>query len=34
VRKPDVSMVTTRFTGVFADDTNLQTRFLMQAKDA
>jgi hypothetical protein len=26
--------VTTRFTGVFADDTNLQTRFLMQAKDA
>jgi len=34
VRKPDVSMVTTRFTGVFADDTNLQTRFFMQAKDA
>ena len=32
VRKPDVSMVTTRFTGVFADDPNLQNRFLMQVQ--
>ena len=32
VRKPDVSMVTTRFTGVFESDTNLQRRFLEQAR--
>ena len=32
VRKPDVSMVTTRFTGVFQTDTNLQRRFLEQAR--
>ena len=32
VRKPDVSMVTTRFTGVFLKDQNLQRRFLGQAK--
>ena len=32
VRKPDVSMVTTRFTGVFQIDTNLQRRFLEQAR--
>ncbi len=32
VRKPDVSMVTTRFTGVFADDPQLQTRFLTQVQ--
>ena len=32
VRKPDVSMVTTRFTGVFGSDTNLQQRFLEQAR--
>jgi GTP cyclohydrolase I len=27
-----VSMVTTRFTGVFESDTNLQRRFLEQAR--
>ena len=32
VRKPNVSMVTTRFTGVFESDTNLQRRFLEQAR--
>ena len=32
VRKPDVSMVTTRFTGVFQTDTSLQRRFLEQAR--
>ena len=32
VRKPDVSMVTTRFTGVFQTDMNLQRRFLGQAR--
>ena len=32
VRKPGVSMVTTRFTGVFADDAQLQTRFLTQVQ--
>ena len=32
VRKPDVSMVTTRFTGIFQTDTNLQRRFLGQAR--
>ena len=32
VRKPDVSMVTTRFTGVFQTDVNLQRRFLEQAR--
>ena len=32
VRKPDVSMITTRFTGVFQTDTNLQRRFLKQAQ--
>ncbi len=31
VRKPGVSMVTTRFTGCFEHDTNLQNRFLVQA---
>jgi GTP cyclohydrolase I len=30
VKKPDVSMVTTRFTGCFDDDTALQQRFLTQ----
>ena len=32
VRKPGVSMVTTRFTGNFADDPQLQTRFLTQVQ--
>ena len=32
VRKPDVSMVTTRFTGVFQTDIGLQRRFLDQAR--
>ena len=32
VRKHGVSMVTTRFTGVFADDAQLQTRFLTQVQ--
>ena len=32
VRKPDVSMITTRFTGVFQTDTNLQRRFLKQVQ--
>ncbi len=32
VRKPDVSMVTTRFTGIFADDNELKNRFLDQTK--
>lgn len=32
VRKPDVSMVTTRFTGIFADDADLRNRFLDQTK--
>ena len=32
VRKPDVSMVTTRFTGVFQTEVNLQRRFLEQAR--
>lgn len=32
VRKPGVSMVTTRFTGCFADDHNLQNRFLTQVQ--
>ena len=32
VRKPGVSMVTTRFTGIFADDPTLQNRFLMQVQ--
>jgi GTP cyclohydrolase I len=32
VRKPDVSMVTTRFTGVFQDDADLRRRFLEQAR--
>ena len=32
VRKPDVSMVTTRFTGIFENDANLQKRFIEQAK--
>ena len=32
VRKPDVAMVTTRFTGVFQRDTDLQRRFLDQAQ--
>ena len=32
VRKPDVSMVTTRFTGVFQTDGDLLRRFLEQTK--
>jgi len=32
VRKPDVSMVTTRFTGLFQSDNDLQRRFLDQAR--
>ena len=32
VRKPDVSMVTTRFTGVFQTDGDLRRRFLEQTK--
>ena len=32
VRKPDVSMVTTRFTGLFQTDSDLQARFLNQAR--
>ena len=32
VRKPDVSMVTTRFTGTFRTDNDLQRRFLDQVR--
>ncbi len=32
VRKPDVSMVTTRFTGAFQDDRDLRNRFLDQTR--
>ena len=32
VHKSDVSMVTTRFTGVFETDTDLRDRFLLQCK--
>ena len=32
VRKPDVSMVTTRFTGVFQSDNDLRRRFFEQTK--
>jgi GTP cyclohydrolase I len=32
VRKPDVSMVTTRFTGVFQSDSDLRRRFFEQTK--
>ena len=32
VRKPDVSMLTTRFTGIFESDSDLRNRFLDQAK--
>ena len=32
VRKPEVSMVTTRFTGIFQTNASLQQRFLEQAK--
>ena len=32
VHKPDVSMVTTRFTGAFRDDQDLRNRFLDQAR--
>ena len=32
VRKPDVSMLTTRFTGVFRNDSGLRERFLDQTK--
>ena len=32
VRKPDVSMITTRFTGVFREDEALSRRFLDQTK--
>ncbi|MGB0690445.1 MAG: GTP cyclohydrolase I FolE [Candidatus Puniceispirillum sp.] len=31
VRKPDVSMLTTRFTGIFESDADLRNRFLDQA---
>ena len=31
VRKPDVSMITTRFTGAFQSDKDLQARFMNQA---
>ena len=34
VRKPDVSMVTTRFTGAFQSDKDLQARFMNQARMA
>ena len=34
VRKPDVSMVTTRFTGAFQTDGDLQARFMSQARMA
>ena len=32
IRKPGVSMVTTRFTGCFNENTDLQNRFLMQVR--
>ena len=32
VRKPDVSMLTTRFTGVFRDNSDLRERFLNQTR--
>ena len=32
VHKPDVSMITTRFTGVFDEDETLRNRFLSQVK--
>jgi GTP cyclohydrolase I len=32
VRKPDVSMITTRFTGIFKEDESLSHRFLDQTK--
>jgi GTP cyclohydrolase I len=32
VRKPDVSMITTRFTGIFKEDESLSRRFLDQTK--
>ena len=32
VKKPDVSMVTTRFTGVFQLDSDLRKRFFEQTK--
>ena len=32
VRKPDVSMITTRFTGAFQSDKDLQARFMNQAR--
>jgi len=32
VHKPDVSMVTTRFTGIFQDDRDLRDRFLNEAR--
>ena len=32
VHKPDVSMITTRFTGVFDEDEALRNRFLSQVK--
>jgi GTP cyclohydrolase I len=32
VRKPDVSMLTTRFTGVFRNDSGLRERFLDQTR--
>ena len=32
VRKPNVSMITTRFTGIFKENDSLRQRFLDQAK--
>jgi len=32
VHKPDVSMITTRFTGIFQDDRDLRDRFLNEAR--
>jgi GTP cyclohydrolase I len=32
VHKPDVSMVTTSFTGAFQDDRDLRDRFLSEAR--
>ncbi len=34
VQKPDVSMITTRFTGIFQSDSDLRRRFLEQARTA
>ncbi|MFL2844623.1 MAG: hypothetical protein ACJ0BO_00005 [Candidatus Puniceispirillaceae bacterium] len=32
VRKPDVSMITSRFTGIFKSDDSISRRFLDQTK--